>query len=259
MPVGMAGKAKAPRTAAKHRNNLQHLRQAFGLTQQQVGDVLGVTQTQAARFEQGINSLSIYQVRQLAAHFDVPDWAVITPGAQPIPVLYRIRKHGFEAPPGKAALQLARADGHVKLRGSIEAFEQCFAAEVIDNSADLIYPRGSLLVARRTRFLGPELEIDGRTNFIARLFATNYANQDTSEILVGLLDHQVDGTLALVLRSSDRQLGTAKLRARESAVELSEPTRTLLANRARPIAYSPQLGDLGEIIGRVETLAERRE
>ncbi|HYC63623.1 MAG TPA: helix-turn-helix transcriptional regulator, partial [Reyranellaceae bacterium] len=90
------------------------------MNQAQLGEVLGVSQQQAARYEHGENSLNLAQIRRLAEFFDVPPEAVIERDMLPIPVLYRVAQYGSDVEP----LELPRADGFARPRRRLAHPEQ---------------------------------------------------------------------------------------------------------------------------------------
>jgi hypothetical protein len=79
--------------------------------------------------------------------------------------------------------------------------EECFAAELLDDSADQLYPAGSVLVARP---VGPSIPLGSKILF--RHFTGSGASRRTMEILVGLLERETSGDLTLAVRSNNGEL-----------------------------------------------------
>ncbi|HYC63386.1 MAG TPA: hypothetical protein VEC14_01540, partial [Reyranellaceae bacterium] len=60
-------------------------------------------------------------------------------------------------------------------------------------------------------------------------------------------------TISLLVRSDNSRRGSATIRRPDARVYIHESTQAwLLSNRPQPLSYTPQPGDLGEIIGKVE-------
>lgn len=52
--------------------NLRHYRKLAGLTQQQLGDMLGATQQQVAKYETGQNAIAASRIYRIAEVLDIP-------------------------------------------------------------------------------------------------------------------------------------------------------------------------------------------
>lgn len=124
--------------------------------------------------------------------------------------------------------------------------ERAFGVYVADDSADLLYPAGSLLIAERPN--GGALKVGCRV--IVRHFATDRAAGDTMETLVGALDRTTSGDVIVSLRSRDRRLPTS-IAVRRAPISrfLGEGNNLPPADMIQLFAYRPQPTDEAEILG----------
>jgi len=245
-----------PKPGIKYPNRLRELRSLRGLSQEELAAQVGISQTEVGKLETGKHQLKVEQLKRFAGALEVPTGAILGEQDMPIPIRYRIA--AFGGPVDSDELEPRKPLGYMRPARPVAEPEQCFGALVADDSADLIYPPGTVLMARRTEHLGGELPVDGRTKFIVKIFSTNLAAGDLQEILVGLLDQAVDGSLTLVTRTRNRHIrhGVALRRPMVSA-DFHEIQQDL-APRDRPVQYRSDAADLGLILGRVER-AERPE
>ena len=141
---------------------------------------------------------------------------------------------------------------HERLRpGRLADPENCFAAEIFDDSADLDFERGALLFVRKRAHLSATLQAGDRV--LVRFFlepAEGGGTRPTHEILYGILDQNIVGDLVLITRTRNRLI------PRNALIQSAAPNRPGLAERAMSlpirdahIVYEPRPGDPAEILG----------
>ena len=159
-----------------------------------------------------------------------------------IPVACRIAAAFSESTPADYEMNppLAR----VPALPGLKEPQDCFAAELLDDSADRLYPPGSVLVARPA---GGAIPLG--TKFLFRHFTGSGPSRRTMEILVGVLEHESTGGLTLGLRSHNRELpANLTIQRAETTAGLGE-SRLEPESLENPVDYAPFPNDPGEIIG----------
>jgi hypothetical protein len=129
--------------------------------------------------------------------------------------------------------------------------ENCFAAELFDDSADIDFGRGTILFARRLEPLPASLQAGAKV--LARFFLDPPAEDSdraTHEILYGILDRNIVGDLVLITRTRNRLI------PRHALIQSAAPNRPGLAERAffppprdATVAYEPRADDPAELLG----------
>lgn len=254
----MGRSISTPKHGIKYPNRLRELRSARGLTQQELAARVGMSQGAVGKLETGSRRLKFDQAARFAVALGVAPDGIMIDTPEAIPVLYRVAAFGADYEPADLALEAPTRFARPNL--AIPDVDQCFGAEVADDSADAIYPRGSVVVARRVAGNGESLAIDGRTKYVVAFYRTSLEADDLMEILIGLLDVRIDGAITLVTRSSNRHVpNQPAIREATSHAQLGEATMTYLQDR-RPgaLPYRSERTDRGLILGKIEW-AERPE
>jgi transcriptional regulator with XRE-family HTH domain len=143
---------------------------------------------------------------------------------------------------------------HERLRpGHLTDAGDCVAAEILDDSADLDFARGTLLVLRQVARSGSTLHAGAKV--IVRFYLDPPHPGElphTHEILYGILDRNIVGDLVLITRSRNRRI------PRHAVIQSAAPVPSGLVDRdieppSRDIlfAYTPRSDDMAVIIGRV--------
>lgn len=109
----MTADKKVPRTAKVIGANLRYLREASGLSQKQLGRILGISYQQVQKYENGLNRFPVEKLYTLRHYYNVP---------------YDLFFRDFPQPPGAGAdsfdLGLAQLLCGLKDRGLCRKIEQ---------------------------------------------------------------------------------------------------------------------------------------
>ncbi|HEV2187529.1 MAG TPA: hypothetical protein VGR70_09990 [Stellaceae bacterium] len=141
---------------------------------------------------------------------------------------------------------------HERLRpGRLADPEDCFAAEILDDSADLDFARGAILFARERDHLRSPMRAGDKV--LVRFYLDPTAADGagpTHEILYGILDQNIVGDLVLITRTRNR------LVPRNALIQSAAPGRPRFAERAPDptlrnveIDYEQRPGDPAKILG----------
>lgn len=225
---------------------LKELRKAAGLSQEALADAAGTTAAQISRLENGQREITFGRAdtwaERLARVLDV-DPHTLAPAAQSrtVPVSVAVGAAFADGTPDLDAL------GRVQLPPMAPPPEDCFACLIADNSADMMYPAGSILICRHVaenEILKPGAKI------VAAIFADSAADGDVMETLAGLLDSSAGGDVTLQVRSTNRNLPAA-MRLRTTAAVNGMSERVWQPARADDIPAATRPGDQGKILGRI--------
>jgi transcriptional regulator with XRE-family HTH domain len=127
------GRPKASEADQRIGDQVRTRRLLFGMTQEKLGDALGVSFQQVQKYEKGANRISASRLRQIASALDVPvthfyDAAEGADGAQ---VLDGADGHAADPARGAQGLRLMRAFGRIEdalVRQRILDLVESFAA-----------------------------------------------------------------------------------------------------------------------------------
>lgn len=235
---------------AELRNQLRALRNALGLTLEEVADASGVGRSQLNNYELGKKPIKGSDLPKLAQYYGVSRGAIYDPAPPSVPLRYLIgdpQHEGFAGAPELAPpFTVIAAD-------DIDNPEQCFAARIVDDSADQRFRPGTVLLARDVE---RDRELRQRDLVIVRRLI-DAATRDTWEILCGYLQFGLFDTIELRVPTRNRRWrDPITIRSAARATALEEAHGDLTPDR--PLAYSPQPGDDAEILGRVIGLAKER-
>ena len=217
-----------------------------GMSQKDLAAAAGLKQSQIARIESGEIALTSDKAFLLARKLDVWPSDLFPDAPITVPLVYRVAV----APEGGAvaAAPFERVAASARLTDP----QKCIAAEIMDNSADRLFPAGTLL------FIRPRAEFDGHfvngDRVLVAEFVKSRVDGRIRRVLVGELTQSLLGDLVVYLRSSNRAVPAAiYVRQGTSAPEgFSEQG---IAYRPEHIVYEPRDDDGAEIIGRVEAVA----
>lgn len=137
--------------------------------------------------------------------------------------------------------------------GHLAEAEDCFAAEIFDDSADLDFEPGTILIVCRIAPSPATMTVGAKV--LACFFlelAEAYDSRPTHEVLYGILDRNIVGDLVLITRTRNRRI------PRNALIQNAVPRRADLAERTlaptpreTAITYEPRPDDPAELLGTV--------
>lgn len=215
------------RTKPKHRSRLRHFRKQANLTQSELADLIGSTQSKIGAIERGQRQLKRQDAERLAA-LPVMQCTVAElyedDGHASVPLVWVVALNGTERP---------NLPPRVPASFLLERPEDCAAAYLADDSADLLRRPGSLLYCRLVEEIEAELA-PGLPVLVSRRAVDN-----GPVILVGLLDVAASGDLVLLTQSTNPILPASVLiqparRAHERRLLMPVPRPHRLSYTSRP-------------------------
>src|SRR5579863_591009 len=236
--------------ARRYPNRLRELRRHSGLSQQGVAAAAGISVAYYGALERGDKRINTDTAERLAVPLRCAVGDLLA-GAQgvSVPLAAAVAAAESETRPERFDLPEPRE----RLRpGRLTGPEDCFAAEIFDDSADLDFAKGSIVFVRELAHLRAPLRAGDKV--LVRFYLDPLPGDEappTHEILYGILDQNIVGDLVLITRTRNRLL------PRNALIQSAAPRRPGLAERpARPlrdaaIEYEPRPGDLAEILGLV--------
>lgn len=230
-------------------NRIRLWRDLRKLTQKQLADMSGMDQSQIARLESGKSLLRMDKAAQLARPLEVAPTDLLPDAPISIAIRYNVRAHFSErdAPPECAAPQERLAAPPRLARP-----EQCFAAEIVDDSANRLYPRGSFLIVRPLEYLNGGPLKNGDRVLVAH-YVGSPRDGNIGEVLVGELAQSLVGDLMVQLRSTNKAVPHALYLRQIAAPSLAAAVGDHpMAYQPEHIVYAPQRDDPVIILGRVE-------
>jgi transcriptional regulator with XRE-family HTH domain len=237
--------------ARRYPNRLLELRGRLGLAQRQVAAAAGISLAYYGALERGDKRINADTAQRLQAALRCGAGELLS-GAQPASVPLCFVVAGAESETRLGPYELPEPYEWLPSSRLAEP-AGCFAAELVDDSADLDFAPGTILFVRRLAALAGPLRLG--TKILARFFIDPQAAADarqTHEILYGVLDQNILGDLVLITRTRNRLLSRNPLiqAASAPAAGLAEAP---LAMRRRDAAveYAPRAGDPAEILGAV--------
>jgi transcriptional regulator with XRE-family HTH domain len=237
--------------ARRYPNRLREMRERRGLSQRAVATAAGISGAYYGALERGDKRINSDTAERLSAslHCTVGDLLAGAEGVS-VPLVMAVATAESEARPVRYDLP----EPHVRLQPRrLDDPENCFAAEVFDDSADLDFARGTILFVRRAAPVPASLPVGAKV--LARFFLDPSAESGakaTHEILYGFLDRNIVGDLVLITRTRNRLI------PRNALIQSAAPSRPGLAERAlilaprdAAIAYEPRPDDPAELLGTV--------
>lgn len=126
--------------------------------------------------------------------------------------------------------------------------DDAFAAEVLDASADGLYPPGTMLLCRPADAAAGEIELGA--NVLVRVFTSTRAEGTTMEVLAGVLDQSRRGDLLLAMQTSLREAArSVVIQEAKSGPELLAEATGISFRASMVVNYAPGEGDGAEILG----------
>lgn len=232
-------------------NRLRALRELRGLTQTELGELASLSQQQIGNLERDDRRMTFNYARRLADALGVAPADLMPNGRLSIPVAVAIALAGFTDRP--QGFDLPEPKVHVQSPPRLENPQDCFAADVYDDSADLLYPPGSTLIVRRLDADVP-IKLAVGNKIVVRSFAGSRREGQTLQVLAGLLDRSIAGDVILVTRSNNRSVPSSVVIQRGSPRGgMSERVALYRANQERQtVEYEATPFDPAEILGRIE-------
>ena len=234
----------------RYPNRLRELRRHTGLSQQSIAAAAGISIAYYGALERGDKRINADTAVRLSRPLRcaVADLFAGTSGLS-VPLSHAVAAAESENRP--PLYDLPEPHERLQPRGLPEAGD-CFAAEIFDDSADIDFARGTILVLRRLVNAG---SVAVGAKILARFFLDPPGGAEaraTHEILYGILDRNIVGDLVLITRTRNRLVprhvlvqGAASLRP-----GLAERAPAL-APRDAAIAYVARPDDPAEILGSV--------
>lgn len=229
--------------AGSYPNRVLAWRVKRGLTQEALGALVGLDHRTVGKIEKARQGMSVEQLQIFARALDVaPENLLVGGPAASLPLRYTVR--GFEAEGGPA--ECARPFDYFPAPARLAEPEACFAVTVDDDSADRLYPAGSTLIVRK---LARPAALRAGQKVLVRRFVDR-RDQETMEVLVGILQRGALGDIEVSLRTNNRRLaGSVPVRRSGVASGLSERYADAAAPADGAIDYVPLTGDDAEILG----------
>ncbi|MDZ4254255.1 MAG: helix-turn-helix transcriptional regulator [Sulfuritalea sp.] len=226
-------------------NRIKELRRAKGLSQEKLAERLHSGRSTILKLEHGKMKLTTHWMERIAVELDVSPADLISGDGFSVPVTMIV---GAAFGRNGGGFDLDKPYRRVQLPGLARP-EQCFAAAVEDDSADRLYPQGSLVICRRTEHAATVFKIGCKV--LARHFEGSHAGRLTMEILAGRLDRTYTGELVLVTASRNGQVPTSVViqRPLRADAQLSERFTAPAPVTDSRIEYAPRADDQAEIVG----------
>jgi transcriptional regulator with XRE-family HTH domain len=244
------GRGRPPKITGERRypNRLRALRQLRGLSQQAVAGSAGISVAYYGALERGDKRINADTAELLsdALGSAVGDLWGKGRGAS-VPVIYTVAA----AEPGvpQAAYDLPEPRERVEPH-RLAHTENCFAAAIIDDSANVDFAPGTILIARR---IAPFSSISVGAKVVARFFfdtaAAEVEARATHEILYGVLDRNIVGDLVMITRTRNPLVPRHLLVQGAPIAPLDRVLRPPVLGRDALIDYVPRPGDPGELLG----------
>jgi transcriptional regulator with XRE-family HTH domain len=246
----MKSRGRPPKNTGPPRyvNRLRELRQRLGLSQQEVAAQAGISAAYFGALERGDKRINADTAQRMQAPLRcaVSDLLAGTRGVS-VPLRFAIAATESNSRPASFDLP----EPHEMLQpGRITEPQDCFAAEIFDDSADVDFARGTVLFLRPVT--GSSEPLRAGVRVVARFLLEVDGERRAQEILYGILDQNILGDLVLITRTRNRLI------PRHALVHAAALPRSGLAEEARlelshdrRIDYHPRPDDPAEILGLV--------
>ena len=189
--------------APRYANRLRELRHRLGMSQQEVAQQATISAAYYGALERGDKRINADTAQRLhrPLRCAVSDLLSGTRGIS-VPLRFAIAAAEAEARPERFDLP----EPHEMLHpGRAGEPQDCVAAEIFDDSADLDFAAGTVVFLRPMASLREPIRAGSRV--VARFFldpASVEAERPTLEILYGILDQNIIGDLILITRTRNR-------------------------------------------------------
>jgi transcriptional regulator with XRE-family HTH domain len=243
------GRPRIMTGARRYPNRLRDLRETCGLSQQAVAAAAGISGAYYGALERGDKRINADIAGRLAPQLRCEIGELLDGGqGVSIPIVFAVAAAESEARPAKYDLP----EPHERLQPRrLPEPENCFAAELFDDSANIDFAAGTIFFGRRISPLLAAVPVGAKV--LVRFFLDLPADGDaraTHEILYGILDRNIVGDLVLITRTQNRMV------PRNLLIQTAAPSRSGLAERApvllsrdTAIVYEPRADDPGELLG----------
>ena len=248
----MRGRGRPPIVtgARRYPNRLRELRQNCGLSQQAVAAAAGISGAYYGALERGDKRINADTAGRLAKPLRCAVGDLLGGAAHGVSVPLIVAAAAAESEARPADYDLPEPYELLQPRHLAEA-ENCFAAELFDDSADIDFERGTILIIRRLAPPGTPVPVGA--NVLVRFFldpAREGLTRKTHEILYGILDRNIVGDLVLITRTRNRLVPRNALIQSAAPARPGFSERTLaLMPRDVSIAYEPRPNDPAELLG----------
>lgn len=233
--------------ARRYPNRLRELRESSGQSQQGVAATAGISGAYYGALERGDKRINADIAARLAAPLRCQPGELLG-GGEAVSVPLFAAAAAADSATRPLDYDLPEPHERVQVRRLAEP-RKCFAVEIVDDSADVDFAAGTVLVARRLEPLPAMLRVGARVVVRFFLDPTGPAvNRQTHEILYGILDCSVVGDLVLITRSRNRRIPRHLLvqsAVRPGAAEWTAAPRP----QAETVAYEPRADDPGTVLG----------
>jgi transcriptional regulator with XRE-family HTH domain len=231
-------------------SRLQKLRKGRGLSLAKAAGLADTSPQQIERLEKGQRRLTEDWARRLARAYGVAPQDVLA-SADSVSVPVAILVASAFAPERPEEFDLPEPHRWVQAPAGLDDPEECFAAAVEDDSADRLYPKGSLLFVRRMAMVARPLRAGRKV--VVRVYADGNGRATTMEILAGVLGASPSGDIVVFTRSGNRQVPAVMVVQRRSSNGAGLAERFLpIAEELVNIDYVPRADDPATLIGVVE-------
>ena len=233
--------------ARRYPNRLRELRDSCGQSQQGVAAAAGISGAYYGALERGDKRINADIATRLAAPLRCQLGELLDGGeAVSVPVVAAVAAADSAACP--LDYDLPEPHERVQVRRLAEP-RKCFAVEIVDDSADVDFSAGTILVARRLEPLPAMLPVGARV--MARFFVDPQGpavGRQTHEILYGILDCTVVGDLVLITRTRNRRI-PRHLLVQSAVRSASAEWAPAPGPQAETVAYQPRADDPGVVLG----------
>lgn len=230
----------------KHPNRVREIRNRKELSQNALAERLSWNQQKLSRIEAGDTKLVFEDAVLIALALEVSPIDLFADMPMTVPLRYAACSRYFEH--ALARPEFPEPHQRIAAPPKLSKPEECVAVEVLDSSADRLYPAGTYLIIRERPYAG---KLKPGDPVAVGLFETTRKGRFLAEVLIGHLAPNTMGDLMVALRTSNREL--------PPMVMLRGQQERAMAFGDRPEIYVPDLidvtprpGDVAEILGRVE-------
>ena len=247
----MKSRGRPPKAVREPRypNRLRELRDRLEFSQQRIAKQAGISPPYYGALERGEKRINADTAQRLqgALRCTAGELLAGTPVAS-VPLRYVIA--AAESETRTASFELFEPYERFQL-GRLAEPEGCFGAEIVDNSADLDFIKGTILIVRPVSKLAEKLQLGAKivVRFVIEPSRVD-ANPQTHEILYGILDQNILGDIILVTRTRNRLVPRhALIQSLQTPGSGLAEAPFVMRPRGGAIDYAPQAEDPAEILG----------
>jgi len=246
----LAGMSKGAKGQGRWPNRIRHFRERAGLTQDDLVEATGFSQSKISALELGQRKLSRPDALIIAAieamHCSAEE--LHENQAATVPLELIVAAFESEARPERWTPRPLR---RVAASPLLARPEQCFAAHLVDDSFNELRPPDTMLYCRRVE--GPEAAIKAGAPILVKRYRIDRADGEILEVLAGMLNVDLAGELTLRTCTTNRQISRhiEIQRRRRPGPWLAERRIEALARPAE-VRYTSRPEDEAEIVGVIE-------